>query len=176
MSLVVVGMADCQIARVQGHVLVTYALGSCIALTAYDPVAAVGGMLHFMLPDSGIDANRGSENPYKFADTGIPLLFRRLYEIGGDKRRMVVRAAGGAQMLDPNGIFDIGKRNYVAMRKILWKAGVLLQKEEIGGVTSRSVRMEIGTGRLWLRDGAGGERELAMSGGQKGKESWHIAS
>jgi chemotaxis protein CheD len=60
-----------------------------------------------------------------FADTGIPLLFRRAYECGAEKRRLVVRVVGGAQVMDREGVFNIGKRNYLALRKILWKAGVL---------------------------------------------------
>src|SRR4051795_4929007 len=86
-----------------------------------------------------------------FADTGIPLLFRRSYEHGADKRRLVVNIAGGAQVMDEAGIFNIGKRNALALRKILWKAGVLIHSEAIGGSVSRTVRLEMKTGRVWLR-------------------------
>jgi len=171
---VVVGMADCRIVQAQGQVLATYALGSCIGLTVYDPQAVVGGLLHFMLPDSSIDPARGRENPYMFADTGIPLLLAGMLERGACKRRLIVRAAGGASLMDPQNVFDIGKRNYLAMRKILWKAGVLLHGEAVGGSNSRTVRLEIGTGKLWLNE-AGEQRELVVSLPQKGS-SWHIAS
>ena len=50
---------------------------SCIGMAVYDPAAAVGGLLHYMLPDSAIDPAHGSGNPYMFADTGIPLLLDR---------------------------------------------------------------------------------------------------
>jgi hypothetical protein len=56
-------------------------------------------------------------------------------------------------------VFDIGKRNHLALRKILWKAGVLLSGEAVGGTTSRTVRLEIDGGRLWLQE-ACGQREL----------------
>jgi len=171
---VVVGMADCRIGQAQGQVLATYALGSCIGLAVYDPQAVVGGLLHFMLPDSSIDPERGRQNPYMFADTGIPLLLAGMLERGASKRRLVVRAVGGASLMDPQNVFDIGKRNYLAMRKILWKAGVLLHGEAVGGVVSRTVRLEIGTGKLWLNE-AGEQRELVVSLPQKGS-SWHIAS
>jgi chemotaxis protein CheD len=93
-----------------------------------------------------------------FADTGVPLLFRRAYALGADKRRMVVRLAGGAQVMDAAGVFDIGRRNYLAARKILWKAGVLVQGEAVGGTASRTVRLDVATGTMWLR-GAGGIEE-----------------
>jgi chemotaxis protein CheD len=103
-----------------------------------------------------------------FADTGIPLLFRKAYELGADKRRMVVVVAGGSQMMDPEGAFNIGKRNYLAMRKIFWKAGVLVQAEEVGGSVSRTVRIEVGSGKMFLRQGGEKEQELPVRTPKKG--------
>jgi len=177
MANLVVGIADCQIGKSPDQVLVTYALGSCIAVTIHDPVAGVGGMLHYMLPDSTISPAKAGENPYMFADTGIPLLFRRAYEAGAEKRRLVVRVAGGAQVMDKEGVFNIGKRNYLALRKILWKAGVLLQGEDVGGNLSRTVRLEVGSGRFWLRGPGSAEQELSAShAAPKGVNSWPSAS
>jgi chemotaxis protein CheD len=175
MDQIIVGMADCRIGDAAGQVLATYALGSCIGLAVYDPKALVGGMLHFMLPDSGIDPARGRENPYMFADTGIPLLLAQVCGRGASRRRLIVHAAGGAQMMDRECVFEIGKRNYLAMRRILWKAGMLLHGEEVGGNNSRTMRLEISTGRLWLQEG-GVQRELASPSPQKGGTSWPIGS
>jgi chemotaxis protein CheD len=173
-SVTTVGIADCRISNSTDDVLVTYALGSCIAVLIYDPVARTGGMLHYMLPESGIDLMKARDNPYMFADTGIPLLFRRSYELGAEKRRMVVSIAGGAQVMDEAGVFNIGKRNYLALKKILWKAGVLVQHEAVGGAVSRTVRLEVGTGRVWLR--SEGRQEVEMSAKEKGDPAWHSAS
>jgi chemotaxis protein CheD len=140
---------------------VTYALGSCIGLSVYDPAACVGGLLHYMLPDSTIDPTRGQANPYMFADTGIPRLIELVCAQGASKRRLVAHAAGGASIIDPNNVFDIGKRNHQALRKILWKAGVLLSGEAVGGGNSRTVRLEIGSGQLWLQEGCGPRQLVA---------------
>lgn len=175
MDQIVVGMADCRIGDVPGQVLATYALGSCIGLAVYDPQASVGGLLHFMLPDSTIDPARGKENPFMFADTGIPLLLGQVCGRGASKRRLVVHAIGGAQMMDQECVFEIGKRNYLAMRRILWKAGVLLHGEAVGGVNSRTVRLEIGTGRIWLQE-SGAQRELAPGRPRKGSDTWPTVS
>ena len=163
MNSVVVGVADCRISADRADSLVTYALGSCIAVLIHDPVAGVGGLLHFMLPESSIDREKAQQNPYMFADTGIPLLFRSAYEQGADKRRLIVIAAGGAQVMDPSGVFNIGKRNHLAMRKILWKAGVLVHGEEVGGTASRTVRLEVGSGRALMRGAGEAEREIPVS-------------
>jgi chemotaxis protein CheD len=177
MANVVVGVADCQISKSRDQVLVTYALGSCIAVAIHDPVAGVGGLLHYMLPESAISPAKAGENPYMFADTGIPLLFRRAYEYGAEKRRLVVRVAGGAQVMDSEGIFNIGKRNYLALRKVLWKAGVLVQAEDVGGNAPRTVRLEVGSGRFWLRGAGSAEWELAPScSATKGVNSWPCVS
>jgi chemotaxis protein CheD len=157
---VVVGVADCQISQDHDAMLVTYALGSCIAVAIHDSAAGVGGLLHFMLPESSIDLVKAESNPFMFADTGIPLLFRRAYEHGAEKRRITVRLAGGAQIMDESGIFNIGKRNCLAVRKILWKAGVLVHGEAVGGTVSRTVRLEVGSGRFWLRGPGGTEEEM----------------
>src|SRR5262249_40625912 len=107
----VVGMADCRVAAAPDEVLATVALGACIGLSMYDCRAGVGGMLHYMLPDSTIDPARGRLTPCMFADLGIPLLVERMRAKGAHPRNLVAHAAGGASIMDPNNIFDIGKRN-----------------------------------------------------------------
>jgi chemotaxis protein CheD len=156
-----VGVGDCQVSNDSQSVLVTYALGSCLGILIHDPDVRVAGLLHFMLPESQIDPEKAVRQPYMFADTGIPLLFRKAYELGADKKRIVVVVAGGSQMMDPEGSFNIGKRNYMAMRKIFWKAGVLVKAEEVGGAVSRTVRLEVGSGKIFLRQGGEKEVELA---------------
>jgi chemotaxis protein CheD len=163
MAQVIVGIADCAISADPDAVLVTYALGSCIAVAIHDPVARVAGLLHFMLPESAIDGEKARERPYMFADTGIARLIERVCEQGAQKRRMRVRIAGGAQVMDDRGIFDIGRRNYLAARKMLWKAGVLIDAESVGGTNSRTVRLEVASGALWVRGPEGSERELSQT-------------
>ena len=160
MRALVVGISDSKVSSEEDAVLVTYALGSCIALALYDPVSRVAGLLHYMLPDAALDAEKARQNPNMFADTGIPHLVQSFREAGGLPRRMVARLAGGAQVLDSQGTFQIGKRNYLAARKILWKAGILVSSEVVGGEVSRTVRLEVGTGRAWFREGGGIEREF----------------
>lgn len=162
MKPVIVGVGDCKVTADTGSELVTYALGSCIAVAIWDPAARVGGLLHFMLPDSTVDRqSQGREHPYRYADTGTPMLFREAYQQGAEKRRMVVRLAGGAAVVEDNGLFSIGKRNYAALRKILWRAGVLVHAEDVGGSVSRTVRLEVDSGRMFVRTAGQTEQELA---------------
>jgi len=163
MSSLIVGIGDCKVSKQPDDVLVTHALGSCIAVMIHDPVAKVAGLLHYMLPESSLDAEKAGQRPYMFADTGIPLLFKSAYQLGAVKSRMIVMAAGGAQMLDPNGTFNIGQRNHTAMRKIFWKAGVIVHKEEIGGTSSRTVRIDVASGRVQLRTSGQPEQDMTAN-------------
>jgi len=86
-----------------------------------------------------------------FADTGIPRLFRAAYELGAVKKRMTVKAVGGSPLLDDNGTFNIGKRNYIMLRKIFWKNGILIDAEDVGGSISRTLRLNVGTGQVTMR-------------------------
>lgn len=164
METVVVGVGDCQVSNRPEVELVTHALGSCIAVAVYDPVVMVGGLLHFLLPESEVNPERSYSEPFLFADTGIPELFRRLYALGADRRRLSVRLVGGAQVLDPNGLFQIGRRNYYACRKILWNAGLPVDAEAVGGSISRTVRFEIGSGNLYWNSGGGAQYALPFRG------------
>ena len=140
--------------------LITYSLGSCIGVVIYDPVARVGGLLHYMLPESNLDPQKALKKPYMFADTGIPLLFKESYRFGAVKNRLIVKVAGGAQILDDSGFFNIGKRNYMAMRKLLWKNNILIKAEDVGGQVSRTVRLEMSTGEVWIKYSGEEEKKL----------------
>ena len=155
----VIDIADAQVSNDPGVELVTYSLGSCIGVAIWDPETRVAGMIHYMLPDSTLSQDKARSRPAMFADTGIPLLFRSAYQLGAVKKRLVVKVAGGSSLLDDNGTFNIGKRNYASLRKIFWKNGVIINAEHVGGQLSRTLRMNVGTGRTTIRS-RGEEVEL----------------
>jgi chemotaxis protein CheD len=155
----VVGVGDMKVSNDPEVVLATYSLGSCIGLCIYDPMARVGGILHYMLPESSLDIAKAKRNPYMFGDTGIPLLFKESYKLGAKKGRMKVKIVGGAQILDQDGFFNIGKRNYLILRKMFWKNNVLIDFEDVGGSMNRTVKIEIGSGRILLKV-LGGETRI----------------
>ena len=168
MAGLVVGIADCKVSRDPDDFLITHALGSCIAIMVQDPVAKVAGLLHYLLPESSMDAAEASSRPFMFADTGIPLLLQSVCQLGAVKTRLILMAAGGAQMLDPNGTFNIGQRNHVAMRKLLWKAGVLIHKEAIGGTAPRTVRIDVGSGRVQIKTQGAKDEDLVVNSKRNG--------
>jgi chemotaxis protein CheD len=160
MSDIIVGISDLKVSNNLKDTLVTYALGSCISVAVYDPVIKVGGLLHFMLPESSLDADRARTNPAMFADTGITLLFRSCYVLGAEKKRMTVKVAGGASILDDTNYFRIGQKNITAMRKIFWRNNIMVDGEDTGRNCNRTVRLDLSTGKCLVKSSEGTVREL----------------
>lgn len=150
----VVGVGDMAVSTLEHEHLVTYALGSCLGIAVHDPVAGVAGLLHAMLPDSSIDPTNSHTQPARYIDTGVPALFRACYRSGARKERMTVKIAGGAFAgpTPDDDHFQIGKRNIVALRRLLWKNGVLIRAEDVGGCqTARTMVLHVATGQVLLR-------------------------
>lgn len=151
---VIVGMADVKISDCADETLITYALGSCLGIVVHDPVARVAGLLHVMLPSSQIDEAKAAAQPAMFVDTGVPLLFRECYRLGARKERMTVTVSGGSfsGRSETDDSFQIGKRNMLTLRKLLWKNGVLIHAEDTGGVQqSRTMSVIVSSGVVQLR-------------------------
>lgn len=160
MREIVIGISDFKVSDNASDVLITYGLGSCIAIAVYDHVAKVGGLLHFMLPDSNLDLNKAQQKPAMFADTGIPLLFKSCYSLGAEKKRIKVIMVGGASILDDDNFFRIGQKNITAAKKLFWRNNVLVDKEDTGGNYNRTVRLHVSTGKVFVKSAHDGFREM----------------
>ena len=148
---VIVDIGDAKVSSDLTQVLMTYSLGSCIGVCLYDPMTHIGGMLHYQLPSSKMDADRAKERPFMFADTGMNILLEKMLSMGANKKMMQIKVAGGAAMgTGPEG-FDIGKRNHLAIRKILWQNGMFIDAEDIGGSSPRNMYMNIANGVITIK-------------------------
>jgi chemotaxis protein CheD len=156
---IIVDIAEFVVSSEVDTTLITYALGSCIAVVLFDPKVPAAGMIHYMLPLSSTNPEKAKLKPAMFADTGVPLLFHSMYGLGCKKEDLIVKVAGGGHLYDDHGLFEIGKRNYTVLRRMLWKTNVLVAAEDVGDSKSRTVSVEVATGRCVVRS-AGGEQEL----------------
>ncbi|MCB2210813.1 chemotaxis protein CheD [bacterium] len=156
-----VGIGEFGISRNPQQQIKTMALGSCVGVIAHDKVSGAWGLLHIALPESSINLKRAEAKPGTFADTGIPALLKGMRRAGWDtKNRLTIRLAGGASIMDPNATFNIGKRNILATKKILWKYRLGPIAEHIGGEISRTVIIDIEAGKVYLSSPARGQWEL----------------
>jgi chemotaxis protein CheD len=148
-----IGIGDFIVTTLAGAEIVTHALGSCVAVCLWDPVTKVAGMLHFLLPESSLNAERAARQPGTFADTGIPLLFQTAYKAGAVKARLRVCLLGGASVAGgPSGL-DVGRRNSLIAKKMLWQNGVLVKGESLGGIDTRTVTLLASTGLIQVTRG-----------------------
>ena len=157
---ITVDISDARVSDDPEHVLATYALGSCIGVCLYSRKMGTGGLLHYLLPDSKANPQKAGENPFVYADTGMKTLLEKLASMGIKKNQLSVKLAGGAQRLKVKAEgFDIGKRNYLAVRKILWKQGMFIDAEDVGGFSPRTLYMSVTDGSVTVKSG-GIEKDL----------------
>lgn len=159
-DLIKVGMADYKVGR-SPSTLISYGLGSCIGISLYDPQRKIGGLLHIMLPDS--TQARFSDNPAKFADTGIPLMINDVIALGASRSRLVAKIAGGAQMFafsNATDIMRVGTRNAETCKQILKKNGIRVIAEDTGGNYGRTVSIDLSTGSYKVKTIDRGEKNI----------------
>ena len=157
----IVGIGELVVSDWADEIIVTHALGSCVAVCIHDPVAHVSAMLHFMLPESRINVERARQQPATFADTGIPLLFQTAYRFGLEKRRAIVKLVGGAEITPAvDSAFRTGQRNHLAAKQVLWRNGVLVNAEDTGGNTARTVHLSVNDGRVRVFTGRSEVKEI----------------
>ena len=159
-ELIRVGLADYKVGSAPATII-SYGLGSCIGISIYDPQTKIGGLLHIMLPDS--TQSRPSENPAKFADTGIPLMLADILQLGASRSRLVAKLAGGAQMFafaNATDIMRVGARNAAAAKKILQDLRIPVLAEDTGGTYGRTVQIDLATGIYKVKTIDKGEKEL----------------
>lgn len=148
----VLGIGDMGAINTFGASLKTYALGSCVAVIFLDPPTRTIGMVHIALPESGINPDKAKQLPGYFADTGIPALIKAMDRLGCrlQNRKPIIKLAGGAAVIATSDTFNIGKRNLLAVRKILAGYGLTPSTEDVGGTFSRTVSASINTGVITL--------------------------
>ncbi len=149
----VVGISEMYVSADASDTVVTYSLGSCVGVSAYDPVAKVGGIVHCMLPLSKIDPVKAQLKPCMFTDTGLTILLQELFNRGATRNNLVIKVAGAASLLDEKGLFKIGERNYTVLRKVLWKNNLLIAAEDVYGTASRTLSLYMNTGKTTVKSG-----------------------
>ncbi len=151
---VMAGLGDVHVSDDPCTSLECLGLGSCIGLCIYDPGARIAGMAHIVLPESNRERNGSTVLPGKYADTAVPLLVQMMLRKGASKSRMVVKMAGGAQMLQAligGAGIEMGARNIEMTRQALAREGLSVKACDTGGNKGRSLWLEVGTGKVMVK-------------------------
>lgn len=160
-----VGIGELAVSNDPGVVLATYSLGCCLAVSMYDAVAKAGGLLRALLPEAAAEPARAAERPALFVDSGLAALLRALAPYGIERARLQVCLAGAAQCLGAGTVFDLGDRNLRVARRWLDQFQLRVRAAAVGGVASRSLFLDLGTGAVRVQtSGLGGELLTLCSG------------
>jgi chemotaxis protein CheD len=154
-SPITVGIGEFSVKVAEG-VLITYSLGSCVAVALYDPGAKVAGLAHILLAvNSRTDRNEADIHlPNKYANVAIPSMIKSMIENGADKSRIIAKIAGGACLFESaqqDPIFGIGKQNVEAVRNILAKEDINIVAEDCGKNYGRTLEFNVSTSKLSVR-------------------------
>lgn len=160
MRQIVIGIGELRVANTPGSMLRTFALGSCIGIALVAPRLQAAGLLHIALPDSSINLKLALEMPGYFVDTGIPILIKKMLDYGCQYTDLIVKIAGGANIMDPQETFRIGSRNILAVKKHLWRYKLGPVAEDVGDSISRTMTVVVDNGRVIITSPGNGEWEL----------------
>jgi chemotaxis protein CheD len=162
MSKTIVGIGGLAATNTPGDSIRTLALGSCIAVVLLHPRTRTVGMVHIALANSSTNKKRSEIKPGSFVDTGIPALLKEMQKYGCDSniKSFKIKIAGGASVLDPNNVFNIGKNNLIAAKNLLWSLGTGAVSEDTGGNISRNVEVEVDTGKVTISSAGRGSWEI----------------
>ena len=155
-----VRMGELVISDTQGEVLTSLGLGSCIGLAVVDRRAGAAGLAHIVLPVTTGDPTPQARN--KFADQAVPALLEGLRALGASRVFMQAYVVGGASMFPAAGM-EVGSRNAAAVRELLVSHRIPVTAEAVGGAKGRTIRVDVATGGVSVREAGGQERELGTA-------------
>ena len=131
------------------NVIITTTLGSCVAACIFDPVAAIGGMNHFLLPDQGTDRLSVAS---RYGSAAMEQLINRMLSVTGRRDRLRAKVFGGANVnTGATRNADIGQRNVEFVMDYLATEGIPTMSWDVGGTSPRALRFFPTTGRTQRR-------------------------
>ena len=149
-NVIKVGMADLKHTLHPGT-LVTLGLGSCVGLHC---MIRKQKLLTGPYNASWSHQAKNRSNKAKFADAGIKLLLENMIQSGADRKSIVAKLAGGAQMFSYSAISDIirvGERNVEAAKQVLADLNIPVIAEDTGGTHGRTIEFYSEDGRLMIK-------------------------
>lgn len=155
------GLGELCVVQQSDDLLVAQGLGSCIGIAAYDPARRIALMGHVMLP--GPAPEQGVEQPARYAAQAVQAIVGAVQTCGGIPRNLVVKLAGGAQVIAIPGMEDrlkIGARNIEAVRAALAQHGLRIRAEDVGGRVGRTLTLYAASGKTTVRVVGGVEQDL----------------
>lgn len=152
-----VGVGKVVVTR-ENIVLRAIALGSCIGVSAYDPVEKIGGMAHIMLPGEALEQ---APDKTRYAADAIDKMVGQMIEAGSKLCDLEVCLVGAGNVLDRDDD-TICQSNIDSVRRILEDKGIDVKATALGGTQRRSVSVDIESGDIFYTEG--NSKQKCLSG------------
>jgi chemotaxis protein CheD len=127
-------------------------LGSCVSTCLWDPLRHIGGMNHFMLPGDGAQQ---PTSPWavsaRFGVYAMEVLINEMIHLGADRRRLVAKVFGGAQVLQGFDKLDVGAMNVRFVLDFLREEQIAIAGQDLLGVAPRKLHFFPATGKVQLK-------------------------
>jgi chemotaxis protein CheD len=131
------------------NILIVTVLGSCVSVCLRDPVARIGGMNHFMLPDRAGNSSLLSE-PARYGAHAMEMLINNLLSMGAQRSRLEAKVFGAGRVLP--GMTDVGARNAQFALEYLERERITIKASDVGGEQARKVYLFVETGRVLVKE------------------------
>ena len=131
-------------------VLVTV-LGSCVSACVRDPRTGIGGMNHFMLPESGGDAHDMLSSSARYGSYAMEVLINQLVKLGASRTRLEAKVFGGASVLRGFTTVQVGALNSEFVLGYLKTERIRVVAEDLQGLYPRKVYFFPASGRVMVR-------------------------
>jgi chemotaxis protein CheD len=123
-------------------------LGSCVTACIRDPLAGVGGMNHFMLPEAAGGGWDTASESMRYGNVAMERLINDILTRGGMRKRLEIKVFGGGNVM--RGITDIGHRNAEFVESYLAAENLPIAAHHLRGNLPRRVHYFPITGRVML--------------------------
>jgi chemotaxis protein CheD len=135
---------------VSGDPMIVYTvLGSCISACIRDPIAGVGGMNHFMLPEPKGAAHDSWGESTRYGSYAMESLINEILKRGGLKSRLEIKLFGAGKIYEGN--IDVGANNATWVIGYLKSEGLATVKADLGDVFPRKVYYFTDSGRVLMK-------------------------
>ncbi|GAB6057751.1 chemotaxis protein CheD [Desulfonatronum parangueonense] len=137
--------------------LVCTVLGSCVAVSFFEPMIRLGGIFHALLPDSPAnDEGASTTQPCRFVDQSIQRILLAVERNGGRRRDIQIKVFGGAELFGFSGgtgsvANSVGRKNVRTAIVELEKAGLRIMASDVGGALGRKLYFLSDTGEVWVK-------------------------
>src|ERR1022692_4737370 len=131
-------------------VLVTV-LGSCVCACIRDRVSGIGGMNHFMLPDSGQDRGNPLGESARYGVYAMEILINQLLKMGAKRSNLEAKVFGGGSVLRGFTTNNVGERNAEFVMEFLKTEKIPVLAQDLLDIHPRKVYYFPSTGLVRVK-------------------------